>query len=65
MGEFTDKAKGKAKQFEAKLTGDQARKREGIADEIKGNIKGVAHKIEDATKKVATKLRESVRHDKP
>ena len=49
MGEFTDKAKGKAKQFEASLTGDKARKREGIADEIKGNLKGVTHKIGDAT----------------
>ncbi|MGZ6141859.1 MAG: CsbD family protein [Myxococcales bacterium] len=58
MGELIDKAKGKAKQAEADLTGDKALHREGVADEVKGNIKGVVHKVEDAAKNIAEKVKD-------
>jgi uncharacterized protein YjbJ (UPF0337 family) len=53
MGEIIDKAKGKAKVLEGKLTGDKTRENQGVADQIKGNLKGVAHKVEIAAKNIA------------
>jgi uncharacterized protein YjbJ (UPF0337 family) len=53
MGEVIDRAKGKAKQVEGELTGNDARKREGVADQVKGNLKGVVHKAESAAKNIA------------
>ncbi len=64
MGEYTDKAKGKAKELEGDLTGDSARKRQGVAQEIKGNLKGVVGKVEDATKKIAEKVKDTFKNDK-
>jgi len=45
MGEFIDKAKGKAKQVAGALTGDRRLEREGKLDSAKGNLKG---KVEQA-----------------
>lgn len=53
MGELIDKAKGKAKEIEGELTGDDLRKNQGKADQIKGNLKGVAKKAGDAAKNIA------------
>ena len=61
MGEIIDRAKGKAKQVEGKLTGDDARTAEGVADEIKGNVKGVAHKAETAAKNIASAVKDPLR----
>jgi uncharacterized protein YjbJ (UPF0337 family) len=44
MGEIIDKMKGKVKQGEGELTGDDSRKAEGRFDEMKGKVK---EKIED------------------
>lgn len=55
MGELIDKAKGKAKQVEGDLTGDQERHAEGTADVYKGKAKGkfeeVKQDIKDTFKK--------------
>ncbi len=61
MGEIIDKAKGKAKQVEGKLTGDDARTAEGVADEIKGNLKGVVHKAETAAKNISNTVKDAFR----
>jgi uncharacterized protein YjbJ (UPF0337 family) len=53
MGAMSDIAKGKAKRLEGALTGNNLRKAEGVADEIKGNLKGVARKAETAAKNIA------------
>jgi uncharacterized protein YjbJ (UPF0337 family) len=53
MGELIDRAKGKAKEVEGEVTGDDARKRQGVADQVKGNLKGVVHKAERAAKNIA------------
>jgi uncharacterized protein YjbJ (UPF0337 family) len=57
MGEIIDRAKGKAKQVEGKLTGDKLRENQGIADQIKGNLKGVVHKAKTAAKNIASTVR--------
>jgi uncharacterized protein YjbJ (UPF0337 family) len=55
MGELIDKAKGKIKQAEGKLTGDQQRVNQGKVDEAKGKVKGavedIKHAVKDAVKK--------------
>jgi uncharacterized protein YjbJ (UPF0337 family) len=61
MGEYTDKAKGKAKRLEGRITGDKARSREGAVDEIKGNLKGAAQKVREAARKIADRVRETLR----
>lgn len=63
MGELIDKAKGKAKELEGELTGDDARRNEGVADQIKGNLKGVAAKIESAAKNVVEIVKGAIEKD--
>ena len=53
MGEITDKIKGKAKQLEGRLTGDKTRVVEGMVDETRGNLKGVANKVKDVTRNLS------------
>ena len=62
MGEFKDKAKGKAKQLEGRITGDKTRRTEGRIDEVKGNLKGVLHKVGDATKNIAELAKSSIKN---
>lgn len=52
MGEFRDKVKGKAKQLEGRITGDRSRRAEGVADEVKGNLKGAFREVKDAAKNI-------------
>jgi uncharacterized protein YjbJ (UPF0337 family) len=52
MGEIIDKIKGKAKQVEGNITGNRARKAEGVADETKGRVKGAFEKIKIDVKRV-------------
>ena len=54
MGELIDKAKGKAKQFEGDLTGDESRRAEGTLDVWKGRIKGVFEELKHAFKRGST-----------
>lgn len=51
MGELIDKIKGKAKQAEAAITGNRARKAEGVADELKGKAKGAFEEAKTDVKK--------------
>jgi uncharacterized protein YjbJ (UPF0337 family) len=63
MGEIIDRAKGKAKQVQGELTGDKALRNEGVADQIKGNVKGVAHKAGSAAKNIADTVKGAVKRD--
>jgi uncharacterized protein YjbJ (UPF0337 family) len=62
MGELTNKAKGKVKQAVGGLTGDKALKREGEADERKGQVEGavedVKHGLKEAVKDVKHAVKE-------
>jgi uncharacterized protein YjbJ (UPF0337 family) len=53
MGEIIDKLKGKAKQVEGDLTGDNARHAEGRFEEAKGKVKG---KLEELKQGIQEKL---------
>ena len=55
MGELMDKAKGKAKQAEADITGDRSRKAEGVLDELKGKAKGAFEDVKANVKEAARK----------
>jgi uncharacterized protein YjbJ (UPF0337 family) len=53
MGELMDKLKGKAKIAQAKLTGDDAKRGEGMVDVWKGRIKGAVEELKSAFKRGA------------
>jgi uncharacterized protein YjbJ (UPF0337 family) len=57
MGEMGDRVGGKAKQVEGVLTGNKWRQLDGFLDEVKGNIKGVAHRIGDHLRSLAGRAR--------
>jgi uncharacterized protein YjbJ (UPF0337 family) len=61
MGEMIDRAKGKAKQLEGELTGDRLRKGQGVAEQVKGNLKGIVHKVEVAAKNIAGTVKRSLK----
>jgi uncharacterized protein YjbJ (UPF0337 family) len=62
MGEIIDKVKGKVKQAEGEITGNQQRKAEGKLDELKGDMKGkfedLKHDIEDVKHDIKERIRE-------
>ena len=64
MGEITDKIKGKAKQLEGRLTGDKTRIAEGMVDETKGNLKGVANKVKDVSRNLSEMIKRPNRNNK-
>jgi len=64
MGETTDKIKGKAKQLEGRLTGDKSRIAEGMADETRGNLKGVASKVKAVTRNLSEMVKRPNRNNK-
>jgi len=64
MGEITDKIKGKAKQLEGRLTGNKTRIAEGMVDETKGNLKGVANKVKDVTRNLTEMTKKPNRNNK-
>jgi uncharacterized protein YjbJ (UPF0337 family) len=43
-----DEAKGRAKQAQGDLTGDDAKKGEGVADEAKGKVRQAADRVREA-----------------
>lgn len=53
MGEIIDRTKGKAKELGGRLTGNEDLENEGVADQVKGNLKGIAHKAGKAAKNIA------------
>ena len=60
MSAKMDKAKGKAKEVEGKLTGDKVRQIQGVAEQIKGNLKGVARKAETAVKNLVDSVTDAL-----
>jgi uncharacterized protein YjbJ (UPF0337 family) len=64
MGEITDKIKGKAKQHEGRLTGNKTRIAEGMVDETRGNLKGVANKVKDVSRNLSEMTKKENRNNK-
>jgi len=60
MGEYIDKAKGKAKQVEGELTGDKAREAQGVMDEKKGEVKGAFERVKAAIKEEFQAVKEGL-----
>lgn len=60
MGELMDKARGKIKQAEGKLTGNKARQAEGVLEEAKGKAKG---KFEEAKTDIKRAVKRSEEND--
>ena len=50
MGEHVDKAKGNIKKAAGTVTGNDALKREGQRDVVKGNVKGAFNEVKNAAK---------------
>ena len=61
MGEIIDKVKGKAKQVQGDLTGDQARHTEGVIDELKSKAEGVANQVGKVAHKAVAAVRQAVK----
>ena len=57
MGRFIDKTKGRIKQVAGEANEDPAMYREGVADEVKGDLKGAAQSAKRAVKGVGRALR--------
>lgn len=61
MGEIIDKVKGKAKQVQGIVTGNEALKKEGQNDETKGKAEGVVNKVENAAHKAVDAVKQAVK----
>ena len=55
---LTDEAKGKAKEFEGKATGDDKREAEGKLEQAKGEVKDAAKHVRDAAGNLADRARD-------
>ena len=55
MGEWTDKAKGKAKEIGGVVTGDRSLEAEGKLDQAKGKIKGKFEELKQGVKDTVKK----------
>ena len=64
MGELIDKVKGKVKQAEGRATGNPSREAEGVADELKGKVKGAFEDIKSDAKR-ALRDREKNNEERP
>ncbi len=60
MGEYTDKAAGRAKQAAGALSGDDELKRDGEAQEAKGDVKEKVNDAADAIKRGVDQVRDKV-----
>lgn len=64
MGAITDKIKGKAKQIEGRLTGDNVLVAQGTVEEAKGDIEGAAsrvvRKVKSAVHRVKTRAKRAI-----
>ena len=61
MGKIIDKTKGRIKQAVGDLSGDSALRREGVADEVGGDLKGVVQNVKDAAKDAGRAVRNAVK----
>jgi uncharacterized protein YjbJ (UPF0337 family) len=55
---LTDKAKGKAKEFEGKATGDKQREAEGKVEQAKGEAKDAVEHVRDAAGNLVERVRD-------
>jgi len=55
MGELFDKAKGKAKEVQGRVTGDRLLEAEGVADQVKGKAKGAFEELKTDVKRAVRK----------
>jgi uncharacterized protein YjbJ (UPF0337 family) len=51
MGALTDKIRGKAKQLQGRLTGNDVLVARGTAEEAKGNLEGAASRVARTVKR--------------
>ena len=58
MSEYTDKISGKFKQVVGVITGDDQRRKEGVKDEHKGEVKGKVNDVADSLKDKIDDVRE-------
>ncbi|HXG69430.1 MAG TPA: CsbD family protein [Gemmatimonadaceae bacterium] len=63
MGEITDKVKGTTKEAAGKATGNDSMRREGQADQLKGDVKGAGNDVRDAIGDKVDDVRDKM-HDK-
>lgn len=63
MGEFIDKLKGTSKEATGRATGDDSMRREGQADQVKGDVKGVGNDVREGATDAVDDVREKM-HDK-
>jgi uncharacterized protein YjbJ (UPF0337 family) len=61
MGEIIDKVKGKAKQVQGDISGNEARHTEGVVDELKGKAKGVVNQVERFAHKAVAAVKQTVK----
>ena len=61
MGKVIDKTKGRIKQAVGDLTGNEALKREGENDEIRGDAKGVIKDVKDVVKKAKRAIKDTLK----
>lgn len=60
MGTTSEKVKGKAKRIEGQLTGDKLREAQGVAEELKAEVKGAVETIARTAKDLAHKTSERI-----
>jgi uncharacterized protein YjbJ (UPF0337 family) len=60
-----DEAKGKAKEFEGKVTGDKSREAEGKVDQAVGKAKDIAEDVRDAAGNLIDRAREEIAEHRP
>jgi uncharacterized protein YjbJ (UPF0337 family) len=61
MGKLIDKAKGKVKQAVADVTGNDELRREGVRDEIAGEVKGAIANAKESVKEAGRAIKDAVK----
>jgi uncharacterized protein YjbJ (UPF0337 family) len=59
MGSTTDKIKGRVKEAVGVLTDNDRLKREGQTDQVVGEVKETAQKVQDKVKRVVKKVKDA------
>ena len=61
MSKFIDKAKGKIKRVVAGVTGNDELRREGVRDEVAGEVKGAVADVKDSVKEAGRAIKDAVK----
>ena len=59
MGSTTDKIKGRVKEAVGVITDNDRLKREGQTDQVVGEVKEIAEKVQDKVKRVVKKVKDA------